>query len=262
MLSLTLSDDSLAAWRRDHKLVIRNPFTRDELAHLRAWTEEITAWPETPGKWMKYFETAKGARQLCRVENFVPFHTGLAELLGGAAVRDTLTALMGEPPHLFKEKINFKLPGGAGFAAHQDAPAFTSFGQRYHITLLVAIDAADPVNGCVEFSDPVDVYELLPQTAGGTIAPEVEARLPWRPLPVEPGDLVFFDSYIPHRSGPNTSDRARRALYVTYNRASEGNRRDEYVEQKREHFPPECERVAGVDYGARQSVFNLGNPIR
>jgi ectoine hydroxylase-related dioxygenase (phytanoyl-CoA dioxygenase family) len=169
---------------------------------------------------------------------------------------------MGEAPFLFKEKINFKLPGGAGFAAHQDAPAFTSFGQRYHITLLVAIDGADAENGCLEFSDPVPVYETLPQTPGGTIDPEIEARLPWRPLPVEPGDLVFFDSYLPHRSGPNRSARARRALYITYNRASEGNVRDEYVVQKRTHFPPEVERLPGVDYSAKKSVFNLGNPIR
>lgn len=263
MLSIELTDDHLAEWKRDHRLVIRNPFSAQALARLRAWTEEVTAWPETPGKWMKYFESsATQPRQLCRVENFIPFHAGFAELLRGAGVRKVLTALMGEAPHLFKEKINFKLPGGAGFSAHQDAPAFTSFGQRYHITWLVAIDAADADNGCLEFSDPVEVYETLPQTAGGTLAPEVEARLAWRPLPVEPGDLVFFDSYLPHRSGPNRSARGRRALYVTYNRASEGDRRDDYVEQKRLHFPPECERVPGVDYAAKQSVFNLGNPIR
>ena len=53
---------------------------------------------------------------------------------------------------------------------------------------------------------------------GLSVHPEVEATLPWRPLEAKAGDIVFFDSYIPHRSHPNTSDRSRRAMYITYNR--------------------------------------------
>ena len=34
------------------------------------------------------------------------------------------SALLGEPAVLYKEKINYKLPGGAGYSAHQDAPAY------------------------------------------------------------------------------------------------------------------------------------------
>ena len=39
------------------------------------------------------------------------------------------------PGILFKEKINLKLAGGQGFAAHQDAPAFDLFGQSAHLTV-------------------------------------------------------------------------------------------------------------------------------
>src|SRR5262245_14080405 len=155
---------------------------------------------------------------------------------------------LGEPAALFKEKINFKLSGGGGFAAHQDAPAFVAFGQRYHLTMLVAVDAATVANGCLEMSTPVPVYTTLPQTAGGTLSPDVEAALPWRPIELEPGDVVVFDSYIPHRSAANRSDQPRRALYVTYNRLADGERRDAYFAHKRANFPPECERLPGVDY--------------
>jgi hypothetical protein len=31
---------------------------------------------------------------------------------------------------LFKEKINFKLPGGSGFTPHQDSPAYITFPAR------------------------------------------------------------------------------------------------------------------------------------
>ena len=78
---------------------------------------------------------------------------------------------------------------------------------------------------------------------------------------MEPGDMLLFDSYVPHGSESNRSPHPRRALYVTYNRQSEGCRRDEYFEHKRANFPPECERVPGVDYSKGGGVYNLGNPI-
>ncbi|MCI0635757.1 MAG: phytanoyl-CoA dioxygenase family protein, partial [Actinobacteria bacterium] len=44
----------------------------------------------------------------------------------------------------------------------------------------------------------------------------------WRTLPTEAGDVVVFGGLLPHRSGPNTSDRPRRTLYLTYNAESCG----------------------------------------
>jgi ectoine hydroxylase-related dioxygenase (phytanoyl-CoA dioxygenase family) len=60
----------------------------------------------------------------------------------------------------------------------------------------------------------------------------VAARLDWRPVEVSAGDVVFFDSHVPHRSGPNRSTPPRRALYLTYNATSEGALRSEYYDQR------------------------------
>ena len=64
------------------------------------------------------------------------------------------------------------------------------------------------------------------------------------------------------RSGPNRSRTPRRALYVTWNRASEGDRRADYYARKRRVFPPECERDPGAPLSAESRLFTLGNPIR
>ena len=79
-----------------------------------------------------------------------------------------------KPLVFFKEKINYKLPGGEGFGAHQDAPAFSSFGQRFHVTLLVAVDPQTLENGCLEFSNPVEPYKTLEQGGGGTLDEALE----------------------------------------------------------------------------------------
>ena len=64
----------------------------------------------------------------------------------------------------------------------------------------------------------------------------------------EPGDAVFFDSFAPHKSAPNLTDRARRVLYITYNAASEGDHLEQYYADKRQSYPPDIEREAGRDY--------------
>jgi ectoine hydroxylase-related dioxygenase (phytanoyl-CoA dioxygenase family) len=227
---------------------------------LRGWVEELAAWPEKPGAWMKYFEGE--ARQLCRVENFLPYHEGLAALLGREDLMAALGQLFGEPAVLFKEKVNYKLPGGQGFAAHQDAPAFTSFGQTYHITVMLGVDATTSENGCLQIVDDHSAAETLAQAEDGTVHPDIESELVWHDLPTEPGDVVLFDSYVPHRSEPNAASTPRRALYITYNPTSQGDRRADYYERKRRVFPPECERIAGEPLSDESRVFNLGNPIR
>ena len=251
-------------WNQNHYLVLRNLFSDPLVDEIKTWINELSNWPEMPGKWMKYFEKSltTDERLLCRVENFVPYHNKLRSFICSKKLFATLGQLMGEEACLFKEKINFKYPGGSGFGAHQDAPAFTTFGQKYHITMMVSVDSATVENGCMEFSNPVPVYETLPQDPGGTLSKDLEAKLPWRPLETNAGDIIFFDSYIPHRSPPNNSMMSRRAMYITYNRRSEGNRRADYFAHKRLNFPPECERITGQDYSDFASLYNLGNPIR
>ena len=63
-----------------------------------------------------------------------------------------------------------------------------------------------------------------------------------------PGDAVFFDSFVPHRSGPNLSDEPRRVLYVTYNRLADGDHRAPYYADKRRSYPPDVEREPGKQY--------------
>src|SRR5206468_9165182 len=105
-------------WARNGWVWLRGFLEADETRNVRRWTDEVAAWPEVPGKWMRYYERRAGdpdGKMLARVENFVPYHAGLAAFLGGERLMGLLAECAGEPVVLFKDKINFKLPGGAGF---------------------------------------------------------------------------------------------------------------------------------------------------
>jgi hypothetical protein len=201
-------------------------------ALLSAWADEVAVMPEPTGV-LQHREQTDAGPQLCRSEHFVEVHAGLRALLTGGPMVDTAGALLGEPAVLYKEKINHKLPSGAGYSAHQDAPAYPMIAT--HVSAMVAIDDADADNGGLEVvSGCFD--RLLPMDDRGCVDRSVEASLAWEPVSVPAGSTLWFHSRTPHRSGPNRSSRPRRALYPTYNAASEGDRRGEYYATKAAAF--------------------------
>jgi hypothetical protein len=258
---MILDAEQHAFWSRSGYLWLEGVLTPDETAELAAWTDDLTSWPDTPGRWMRYYEkTPDGGRAPARLENFLPFHPGLDALFRGRL--DALVgALVGEPVVVFKDKINLKSAGGAGFTPHQDAPAYADFGVPYHATIMVPVDRFTADNGCLEMARDARQTTVLPQNPDGTLRPEEVARFAWQPILAGPGDVIVFDSYVPHRSGPNCSAGPRRSYYVTYNRASDGDHRQAYYDRKRALFPQECERQPGVDYAALGAQFNLANPF-
>src|SRR5262249_14218570 len=142
-----------------------------------------------------------GERILQRIENFCPFHPGFAalchdKLLAGAS------ELFAEPAVLFKDKINYKLPGGGGFKPHQDQQAGWRVYADLFITAMVSIDATTEENGCLELCAGHHVRGLL----GDEWTPLTDddmRTMGAQPVPTRAGDAVFFDSYTPHASAPN-----------------------------------------------------------
>ena len=126
---------SQAHFRRHGWVHLPGFLSPEETRTLLAWTDEIAAWPETSGTWMRYYEKRPdgAGKMLARIENFVPYHVGLAMLLTEGRVREVLAECCGEPVVLFKDKINFKYPGGAAFTPHQDYPAYVNFGVQHHV---------------------------------------------------------------------------------------------------------------------------------
>jgi hypothetical protein len=241
-----LTDAQVETFRRDGYLLVQGMYSAGEMRQITTWTEELESAPEVPGRQMMYFEQSRiepGRRILSRVEDFEPYHAGFSELLRGR-LQEAVSRLFGEEAVLFKDKINFKLPGGDGFKAHQDVQAGWDDYASLHITALVTIDRCTLENGCLEMAPGYHLGGLI----GEKWKPLDEDALTYVPLPTEPGDAVFFDSFAPHRSGPNHTNEKRRVLYVTYNRLSEGDHRRRYYADKRRNYPPDCEREPGREY--------------
>ncbi|MEL7155521.1 MAG: phytanoyl-CoA dioxygenase family protein [Actinomycetota bacterium] len=224
-----LSDRHLDQWATRGWIVVPGAFTPDHVARIDRWIGDVESWSSGGGPGLHHFEQTEHGPRIARSEDFEPHHPELASVLRAGTIPDTLAAVLGEPVTLFKEKVNYKHPGGAGFAPHQDATAYRFVD--HHVSCMVPLDPATEASGCLYFA-PVVPHTVLPNT-DGRIDPEWVATAPWEPAEVEPGDLVVFDSYTPHHSGTNTTNRSRRAMYLTYNAASRGDFRDRYYDDKR-----------------------------
>ena len=90
---------------------------------------------------LQHFERTDSGPSCVGASTSSQVHAGLQTLLCTGPLVDLASALLGEPAVLYKEKINYKLPGGAGYSAHQDAPAYPMID--VHVSAMVAVDDAD-----------------------------------------------------------------------------------------------------------------------
>lgn len=260
------------AFRRDGVLVLRGFFGADEAAEIDRLSRQMGAEAEgllreahesgrspaelasaMPDRLIAVPEAADPT-QLCRFEYLQGRNAELKRLVA-ARIAPIVGALAGEPFIPFKDKENEKHPGGGAFGPHQDFAAYRSFGPRYNVTAMITVDAATRENGCLEFAANwadiareasgmaetfVDGRLLLRFQKGGAqngdIASDIAAALDWQPVETAPADLVVFDSFAPHRSAPNLSAASRRAMFLTFSAAREGDWYARYYADKRANF--------------------------
>ena len=242
-----LSQRLIKKFDDDGFLLVRGALQQSDVARIDSWTDELVNRPEAPGQHWVYHEKSlrdDGANLISRIENMTPFHIGFAELAD--VLRTTVGQLLGEEAVLFKDKINFKMPGGDGFKPHQDSQAGWEEYANYYVSVMLCIDEATIPNGCLKL-----VKDGRKQLVGTTWQPLTEdetAEMDFVPHPTQPGDIIFLDCFAPHASEPNMTDSTRRLYFATYNRLSEGNHLERYFADKRASYPPDVEREPGKEY--------------
>jgi len=190
---------------------------------------------------------------------------------------------------LYKDKINYKAPGGGGYLAHQDyyhglgVPPYRSADDRGFLAYvcMVAVDASDEANGCPELGwecwqrkegwlfkreakeqserwmSKQDIAEEDGVNAETSIV--FEDMGPFEPVPMAKGDVLIYDNFMPHRSGTNATDSWRRALFgIYYGEASTPrDLREEYYSKE-----AQGRRKAGsAATGGRANGFHTGRPV-
>lgn len=230
--------------------------------YMRRLTDELV-WGGTKVQADKTYETIQvwrdgeihAKRSLTRLEHFVDSHPGWSDLCHNYLQR-LVSKVLGVEMVLYKEKLNLKPPGGSGFAPHLDTPslriALGDNGPQTFCTVMVAIDDMTLSNGCLrickgEWSEDSCVTTVAPEINGnpdaggraGAIPLEVADTLEYESLVCKSGTIAVFNGWAPHRSAANTSPFPRRAVFLTYNPATEGDFHQRYyqmMDEKRQRW--------------------------
>lgn len=249
-----LSPEALAHFDATGWVPVPGFFSADEVAEISAWTNELLERREVVGEHWVYRQPSlldPSRKVVQRIENFCPFHAGFDGLTRSSRLSQAMEQILGGPISLFKEKINYKEPGGEGFLLHQDQQAGWSRYAPAFVTVMICIDPATEENGCLEMAEGLPRLDHLIAEEWRPINAEEASGFTMRAVPTKPGDIAFFDSYIPHSSQDNLSQQHRRLAFFTYNSARFGDVREPYHRDKRAACPPDVEREAGDEYKFR-----------
>jgi phytanoyl-CoA hydroxylase len=141
------------------------------------------------------------------------------QLISDAAIVRRVTALVGTPVRLFRADALMKpAEVGSEKGVHQDAP-YWPIRPMSMWSIWTSFDPATLDNGCLTVLPGSHRDGPLPHVRTEddfVVAPQHYDGADLVPLPMEPGDVLFFHSLLVHGSAANVSGRPRRAVTVSY----------------------------------------------
>ena len=111
-----------------------------------------------------------------------------------------------------------------------------------HVNIAIPLCDTNIENGCIYFGPRMtdmqtDYFQDMP-SASITLEKKESFK----------GDLICFDSYIPHSSYANKSDQKRIILFFTYTPISCGDFYEKYHADKFKNVPPDIYKEKGKKY--------------
>jgi ectoine hydroxylase-related dioxygenase (phytanoyl-CoA dioxygenase family) len=239
-----------AAWRRDGYAIVRGFFTPEEAAAIGADIDCVHDEGVVHGRSFRhgnlFFKIANGADgPIVQMVQWPSYHRPALDAVRlDPRFAALLEPLIGRDIKQIINQIHWKAQGAVGdFAWHQDsrfrqpADCYRNLGTSYVQTGL-AIDPHTPETGGMSFVPRSHVHgdldlDTASEVLGNIMQDSALERVGLSAadaiqLVLDPGDLVLWNPYLVHGSGPNRSDHQRR-FYINGYVAAEDCDRGEWA---------------------------------
>ncbi|MGH7143454.1 MAG: phytanoyl-CoA dioxygenase family protein, partial [Planctomycetota bacterium] len=158
-----------------------------------------------------------GAGILRKIQEITAYSAMFRDFIHGPKMLDLVEDLIGDTIFYHSSKLMFKPARHGGVKPwHQDY-AYWASTKPEQVTAWLALDDATPENGCMQ---------LIPGSHKGGLVKHGKQELQLetsqiaqdkvKVAPMKAGSILVFHVLTMHYSGPNTSDKSRRALIADY----------------------------------------------
>ena len=217
----------LAFYRHQGHLTVNGVFAPPQ---MDAVIRDIEQWGETflaelPTEKRAWFvDGGVSARTVLRKLDNPHFHRDAVQALArDPKLVGLVEQFLGKGVSVYFSQIFFKPPEGGGpKPAHQDNFYFGPTDIEGVVTAWIALDDATLENGCLYFGDGTNLGPVYAHFAPENepfnlqLPASVLDKQPMQPAPVRKGGVSFHHGNTFHQSGPNHSDKWRRACALHY----------------------------------------------
>jgi len=231
--------DELAQYGRDGYYIVRGIYDRGEIDKLLRFAKDDPSFAGSVyGR-----KDAAGHETKLALWNFASDDL-YSMFARSPRIVDRMEQALGGEVYLYHMKMMLKEPRvGGAWEWHQD------YGYWYHngcllpllASCLIAVSRANQANGCLQvlrgshLMGRIDHGKTGDQTGADMERVNVALeRMPLDYVECEPGDAIFFDSNLLHRSDMNGSDEPRWSLICCYN----ARRNDPYKDSRHPRYTP------------------------
>ena len=232
-------------------LIIRDLVSKSEIKKCLKSTKKMQKKGISDNNVSKYYEQSiirKDKEVLVRIENFYKKNKDLTSLINNKKIFEILKNIFHDKPIIFKEKINYKLPGCRQDKLHQDSQAGWGKYCKNFVSVLISLEYSNLNNGCLQFDVSGNNSKKLINKSMKPLQVKNLKKPKFKSFIMFPGDVIFFNSFIPHKSNFNKSTKSRIQVYLTYNKISDGNFRKRYIKEKEIFYPPNNKRSKDISY--------------
>ena len=213
-------------YNKNGYVVIKNFMNNQMKKDLLLYVNQIEKYNKNPNniksKYLNQYIKSNNKIILHTTEYIINNHYGIKNILTRGILPKVVEYINNSKVYLHNEKINYNYNNTGFYKPHQDIIKYSN--NKNYIICMINLSNTNLLNGCITFS-PISEKKIL-NHENGIISNTY--KLDWINCFTRFGDIILFNSYIPHKISINKSYMPRKALYITYNNSSDGDLRDSY----------------------------------
>tara|TARA_B100000029_G_scaffold509294_2_gene598147 strand:+ start:324 stop:1103 length:780 start_codon:yes stop_codon:yes gene_type:complete len=219
-------------YKKNGWIIIRDVFRKNYIKKIKT---ELLKQTKNKGKFF-YYETIKNKPKLRRIERVTDFSKNAKKIICSKKTLKLIQQLEEDKYTLFKDKLNFKFPGGKGYLPHIDGHFYWKDSKKKYqngwkkyssnfINLVLPLETSSSKNGCIYVANKSDskkigksFFEITDNLVLNT--PNIKnkdlKKFKFYPVELRVGDICLFNWKCAHYSKNNYSKKSRMIFYATY----------------------------------------------